>query len=305
MTTKVRKLTGGVPSLAGDAGTTGQVLTKMSNTPGDYAWNSINFPIQSTIQSGVTYVTTATSEGEILFSLQNNGTSTPSFLSLTHKDISSSAGIYIDGLAGINNKALKDYENHEDASSTYAEQTDAENLTVNKSWTAEKILELAVGGVAVPAGVPVGTIAMWPSSDAPPSGWIFCHGQQENSTTYPELSSLLGIGWGTVAPGEFDLVSAGFFRVPDFRGVFPRGRDLGRGQDSNPGRGMGEYAADMFKSHTHKVKEGSRTPGGSGELLTSGDDYTRAIQYYSTTQSAGDDETAPKSISIEFIIKAA
>lgn len=40
-------------------------------------------------------------------------------------------------------------------------------------------------------------------------------------------------------------------------------------------------------AHTHTVKEGSSVPGGSDENLTSGDDYTNSIKYYSTTSSKG------------------
>ncbi len=45
---------------------------------------------------------------------------------------------------------------------------------------------------------------------------------------------------------------------------------------------------DEMPKHSHQVKEGDVNPGGSGDdVLTSGDDYTRSIPYYSNTLTAG------------------
>lgn len=151
----------------------------------------------------------------------------------------------------------------------------------------------------------------------PDPGWLKSTGAVLLRAAYPKLFAVIGTAYNT--GGELSTQ----FRLPDWRGVFPRCLDEGRGID--PGRTLsntlqasqnlthahGASAAaagshihgawsdaagshihsawtDEQGAHAHSVKEGSVTPNGSGdELMASGDDYTRIIGSYSTTSSAG------------------
>lgn len=82
---------------------------------------------------------------------------------------------------------------------------------------------------------------------AVPAGWLECNGQAvARAGIYNPLFLIIGTIYGAG-----DGVST--FNVPDYRGMFLRGWDNGRGID--PGRALGSTAAnhqaDGMKSHTH------------------------------------------------------
>ncbi|MHA7915989.1 phage baseplate protein [Alloalcanivorax xenomutans] len=70
----------------------------------------------------------------------------------------------------------------------------------------------------------------------------------------------------------------------------------GESRSFNRGSSTGEYRHRLtvpeMPRHTHKVKEGTSQSitSGSGEWLASGDDYTRQVQYYSTSGETGEGE---------------
>lgn len=95
--------------------------------------------------------------------------------------------------------------------------------------------------------------------------------------------------------------------MPDMRGLHVRGWANGSTQHDPDGatRLLGSYQPDMLKSHDHQVKEGSHQPvGGSGDWLASGDDYTKKIQHYSSSQKTGGAETRGKNVAWRWIIWA-
>ncbi|MFH2124144.1 MAG: phage tail protein [Pseudomonadota bacterium] len=149
-------------------------------------------------------------------------------------------------------------------------------------------------------GDPVGSIQAFYSQIAP-DGWLMCDGRPLTDAS--------------LVDGKFDTLKAllqaeGVTTLPDFRGVFPRGRDSfdtamgARGLDPSGVRGLGNYQVDDFKSHNHT--------GINREATTWWDDdaaagthnkagLTDSTQH--TTNNSGGIETRPKNIAVNYIIK--
>lgn len=123
-------------------------------------------------------------------------------------------------------------------------------------------------------------VGYFPLSTAP-AGWLAADGSSVSRTSYAALFSrigtLFGAGNGTTT-----------FTLPDFRGEFIRGWDNGRGID--PGRALGSYQADEFRSHTHT----SSQVGGGGNL-GGGSSFTNTP---TVTGAAGGAETRPRNYSL-------
>lgn len=77
-----------------------------------------------------------------------------------------------------------------------------------------------------------------------PTGFplLLANGGLVSRTTYADLFAVIGTTYG-----EGDGSTT--FALPDWRGTFTRGLDLGRGLD--PDRVLGSYQADDIKAHTH------------------------------------------------------
>lgn len=84
----------------------------------------------------------------------------------------------------------------------------------------------------------VGMMATFAMNSAP-EGWLIANGSAVSRTTYARLFSRIGTLYGS---GNGSTT----FNLPDARGVFLRGADLGRGYDS--GRVFGSYQADAVKT---------------------------------------------------------
>ena len=141
---------------------------------------------------------------------------------------------------------------------------------------------------------PTGQVA-WFAVDTAPAGTLKANGAAVSRTTYAVLFAVIGTTFG-VGDGSTT------FNVPDMRGEFARGWDDGRGVDTS--RAFGSAQSDLFKSHSHSVKEGTNSSdlSGADQILTSGDDYTRDIYIYSTTTSTGGSETRPRNIALLAVI---
>jgi hypothetical protein len=87
--------------------------------------------------------------------------------------------------------------------------------------------------------VPTGTV-FWSAKSVAPTGYLICDGTAYLATTYPKLFQAIGYTYGG---------SGGTFLVPDLRGQFIRGSDLGRGLDA--GRVFGSNQDASFASHSH------------------------------------------------------
>ena len=89
--------------------------------------------------------------------------------------------------------------------------------------------------------VPAGAIMDF-ARQTPPPGWLICNGAEVQRAQYPALFAAIGTIWGT---GNGNST----FNLPDFRGEFRRGADLGRGVD--PGRVFATPQADQLRLHGH------------------------------------------------------
>ncbi|WP_142416359.1 tail fiber protein [Bartonella massiliensis] len=87
---------------------------------------------------------------------------------------------------------------------------------------------------------PTGFIATF-AMQAIPAGWLLCDGKAYKREDYPALFKAIGDKWGKDSETTF--------KVPDFRGMFLRGFDDGRGLDE--GRQFADEQQDSIKSHTH------------------------------------------------------
>lgn len=131
-----------------------------------------------------------------------------------------------------------------------------------------------VGGSGVPAGALVsyvGTItadAGGSSGTPPPRGYLWAHGQDVPSASYPSLYAAIGTAFGTGS-------ATGDFVVPDMRGRMPigidnmGGSDAGRTSIANTigttgGAETHTLSSSNMPSHTHDL--GSHTHSFSGSI---------------------------------------
>lgn len=171
---------------------------------------------------------------------------------------------------------------------------------------------------------PVGAIQPWAGGTSLPASYLLCDGSTVNRADYPDLFARLGTRWGS---GNGSTT----FHLPDFRGLFMRGRDIGIGRDTGAGSrtalhsggaasdNVGSFQDNAFEAHTHGVTD-------PGHVHTSVNGHTRTIQQGGGTATslvdgtppantannttgislanAGGSETRPKNASVDFIIKA-
>lgn len=79
------------------------------------------------------------------------------------------------------------------------------------------------------------------------AGWLVCDGANYKIQDYQALYHAIGTVYGGNS-------KKGEFKVPDFRGVFLRGLDLGRQMD--PKRQLGQYQGDINRGHSHTADMG-------------------------------------------------
>lgn len=91
-----------------------------------------------------------------------------------------------------------------------------------------------------------GTVAFFAQAAAP-TGWLACDGAAVSRATYAALFTAIGTTYG-VGDGSTT------FNLPDLRGEFIRGSDLGRGVDT--GRVLGSAQNDNLPEHKHQVPLG-------------------------------------------------
>lgn len=169
-------------------------------------------------------------------------------------------------------------------------------LTNLSGKTVNGILQyLGLGeGSALPVGVPV----PWPSV-TPPTGWLKCNGAAFSAEEYPELAKAYPSG-----------------KLPDLRGEFIRGWDDGRGVDT--GRAILSAQEWLTGSHRHYIRSWDAWSNTvlepndrQGDSLLSTDNAVQegAIngrfnsQY--RTEFSGGNETRPRNIAFNYIVRAA
>ncbi|EIR3441626.1 tail fiber protein [Salmonella enterica] len=141
-------------------------------------------------------------------------------------------------------------------------------------------------GSALPVGVPV----PWPLPN-PPEGWLKYNGASFDKNRFPKLGA---------------VYTAGI--LPDLRGEFIRGWDDGRGIDA--WRELLSAQSDAIKSHVHNSPTAGASQPGSGVYEVPGTysnnlyadyDYYRAAP----TEATGGNETRPRNVTFNYIVRAA
>ena len=140
-------------------------------------------------------------------------------------------------------------------------------------------------------GSPAGTVSAF-AGTSEPDGYFFCDGQEVNRATNSELFSAIGTTFGS---GDGSTT----FNVPDLRGEFIRGWDSGRGVDS--GRSFGSFQQDEFKAHNHTYTEPSPP---QNDLNIGVENASLSRNTGQTTSTEGGDETRPRNVALNYIIKA-
>ena len=165
-------------------------------------------------------------------------------------------------------------------------------------------VSLAAVQTAVNMLIPIGTIMAYGGDTNNANivtalknqGWLPCNGDVYSAQDYPELARVIGNFFGNL-------------RVPDLRGRFLRGTDQGTHRDpdaasrrtengGNGGDNVGSVQDDEFKRHTHQYE---KFPGHEGPNIASGS-YWLPSQV--ETGPAGGNETRPKNVYVNWIIKA-
>lgn len=161
----------------------------------------------------------------------------------------------------------------------------------------------------------VGEGRLWMSETLPASGdWLECDGSSLLIVDYPALHAVLGTTWGA-AP-------AGYFRLPDLRGVVPRGWDHGRGKDPDAalrtgGDHVGSSQDDAIKRHNHPMGGVVGTAGGGTGVPDAQAWNNATYNYYTRDFIVSSDglqagafanvpmaaETRMKNVSVMFIIR--
>nr|WP_081989181.1 MULTISPECIES: phage tail protein [Xenorhabdus] len=142
------------------------------------------------------------------------------------------------------------------------------------------------GYTTIPVGVPI----PWPS-EIPPDGWLKCNGEVFDKEKYPKLALAYPSG-----------------RLPDLRGEFIRGWDDERGVDSN--RQVLSWQADRTKKIQLAEGNGSNYLAlyqGSLDKLRYpiGRDVIGHATENSIANNTGGDETRPRNIAFNYIVRAA
>lgn len=142
--------------------------------------------------------------------------------------------------------------------------------------------------------VPVGGVVPF-AVNSVPTGWLLCNGGAVSRTGYANLYAKIGTTYGA---GNGSTT----FNLPDLRGEFVRGADLGRGVDSS--RVVGSSQADLLKAHAHTassaLRVGTATDGNAN--ICSGGGDAGAVEI--TISSTGGTETRPRNVALVYCIKA-
>lgn len=144
-------------------------------------------------------------------------------------------------------------------------------------------------------------------SPTPKAGEIKINGAELSRTTYARLwawaqANSVVVNEVSWSPGNTGAFSRGdgstTFRIPDFRGEFPRIFDEGRGVDS--GRVFGTSQSDALKSHSHNTGYyAANIPGYPNTGMIGSGDESAPI----TALAAGGTETRPRNITLYAFIK--
>ena len=174
----------------------------------------------------------------------------------------------------------------------------------------------------VSSNSPVGTIIMYGSNTIPP-GWLLCNGSNVSKITYADLWDVIGDTFLTFPP------PTGFFQLPSFVGLYPRGAGYNAGLTS-VSTTLGQVMTGQVGRHGHisasmnSDTQGTTTSksvvsavsGLAGLIITStsvsapvvtttatNGTTTTTLDTYNPLNSILTAETRPNNISVNYIIK--
>lgn len=152
-------------------------------------------------------------------------------------------------------------------------------------------------------GLPVGTILPFGGDTSSiPNGYLLCNGMSLDTGQFSGLFAAIDYSWGGAGAN---------FNIPDLRGRFIRGTDLGAGNDpdassrivtntgGNTGDAVGTLQDHELENHTHSF---ARSAGGSGSSTgTIRDNVYNNIttEFWGAT---GGNETRPVNVNVNYII---
>ena len=152
--------------------------------------------------------------------------------------------------------------------------------------------------------VPVGSFILW-GSDTIPSKYLLVNQASLSRTTYSELFSVIGTAFGAADDDHFYLPPSGvFIRITAGGSSNDPDRDSrwASHNGGNTGDNVGSFQGDQLKSHDHTFY---RPLGDQG--WTNGTDYNTWWGWFhdqvQTTQSTGGNETRPKNVNFNLIVK--
>lgn len=162
--------------------------------------------------------------------------------------------------------------------------------------------------------IPIGAIIGYSGQITDPAtliggAWMLCAGQDMNVKQYSDLHNVIGTMYGGDPENSV-------FCLPDYRGMFLRGVDHGRGKDPDaktrssprldkpsPGNAkdmVGSVQSDTFTSHTHMYTAFLDTAYSD---YGSGDNYMNSNTIAAQFDFIGGSETRPANVSVNYLIK--
>jgi len=140
--------------------------------------------------------------------------------------------------------------------------------------------------------IPTGLIFMV-AAPVTPAGCLYCNGQAVSRAQFAGLFSVIGGYWGS---GDGHST----FNLPDYRGVFPRGWDDGRGVDGGRSFASLQWSQNLAHSHTfsgqtssggghnHQGYDSRSSMPGAGQFLVSSSGEDGPMHAVGTTGWAGE-----------------
>jgi len=129
----------------------------------------------------------------------------------------------------------------------------------NMNLTGNLTVSGALNGInisTIGSALPIGSVVQYVGATAP-DGFFLCNGSSYSRTAYADLFAAIGTTYGNTSDSTF--------RVPDFRGIFPKGagtQGTASWASSNYTGTLGTYTQDKAQGHKHSVSpDGQNVPG--------------------------------------------
>lgn len=158
--------------------------------------------------------------------------------------------------------------------------------------------------------VPVGAFVSFQATAAP-AGYLKANGVLLSRATYANLwahaqasgAIVSDATWLAGRPGAWSTGDGSTtFRIPDFRGLFPRGFHDGSGTyDSDTATLLGQYRDSQNKAHTHNLATNGTGNGNNSNYRLGGSEYSSP--YTDVTASSGGVEAYPRHVTQLICIK--